>query len=799
MGYALLIPKGKKTLGLKLYSSDFGKLHLEGKISLRKGRMWNLFSRRFSRPLPKKDLLRLLREQEVIFSSQHRGRLEPIVRAEKLGYKTLELCSPCLNRGKIKTVGSNYYLLYNNRLCSSCAREELRRELKFRDFSKSSFEHFAKLLEREKNLEKVFFLLQRQSLSREHTLFDRVEKEEGRGTALEELHLHRGFEKVLRERGIKRLTPVQKKALEDGVMEGSSLLVTSSTASGKTLIAEIAGVEGAMKGKKFLFLVPLVALANQKYQDFNVYSSLGLKVALKVGKNRIKDKGEPAIRDTPLEGADIIVGTYEGVDQILRSGKKNRLGEIGVIAVDEVHTLSQEERGVELDGFLSRLREEYRDAQIIALTATLGNATELGEHYSLKPIVSEARPIPLERHLIFPREEEKQEVILKLVKKEARERSSKGFYGQSLVFTNSRRKTHSLRNFLSSRGVRAREYHSGLSYYQRKKIEKSFLRHELDCVVTTAALGAGIDFPASQVIFERLAMGNQWLEVKDFLQMTGRAGRPSYHDRGKVVLLAVPGRGFSSREREDQVAVNLLSGSAEEIEVTASKEEAGEQLLGCIASAGSIERGLNVARKMLLSFNEGKALEELKKLGMLEEGKLSPLGKLAARHFLKPGEAWFMYSGTGSPERILTRLFPFTNSYVSGRMATTLSRTYGVRVPLNYFDAMGILFQEPREELMEVVETVREEFMSCTCEIFPYCDHAQEELSRKIIALRREGEDIKGVARALGSLYLETFTGDIYGYLDTIVRKAEGLKEILQLRKSPKAREVENLIKEVQG
>ncbi len=59
-------------------------------------------------------------------------------------------------------------------------------------------------------------------------------------------------------------------------------------------------------------------------------------------------------------------------------------------------------------------------------------------------------------------------------------------------------------------------------------------------VVTTAALAAGVDFPASQVIFETLAMGKDWLKVGEFQQMQGRAGRPDYHDLGKVVILADP-------------------------------------------------------------------------------------------------------------------------------------------------------------------------------------------------------------------------------------------------------------------
>lgn len=801
MGYALLIPRGKKSLELKLYSSDFEKLHLVGTVSLRAGKFWKLNSKRFSNPVARKELLKLLRQQKVAFSSEHRERLEPLVKAERLNYGVAELCSPCLSWGRVKSVRSSYYLYNGNKLCLRCTEEELKRELKFRGFSPSSFEHFAKLLRREKSLDKIFKILRYQSWEERYTLYDRVEAGYSGGVGLEGLPLRKEFKKLLEERGIGKLTPVQKLAVDNGLMEGSSLLVSSSTASGKTLIAELAGIEGALRGKKFLFLVPLVALANQKYEDFKVYSKLGLKVALRVGRNRLRDREEPSMRDTGLEGADIVVGTYEGVDHILRSGNWKSLEGVGVIAIDEVQNLSEEERGVELDGLLTRLTNAFPEAQLIALTATLGNIDEIAAHYSLSPLTSEARPIPLERHLIFARgEEEKRLAILRFVRKEKNERSSKGFYGQSLIFTNTRRKTRSLAEFLSARGVRTSEYHSGLSYRRRKIIERSFLGHRLDCVVTTAALGAGVDFPASQVVLESPSMGNRWLKTRDFLQIAGRAGRPSYHDRGKVMLLASPKSGFfSSRSGEDEVAVGLLSGEPEPVGVASSREEGEEQFLACVASSSSLRKGRAMAENMLLPSSPGRAQKRLKELGMVGKSRITPLGKLAARHFLKPDEAKVMYESGEGAEKLLSKLFPFSNAYISRRMASTIKRSYRMAVPLRYFNAIGILFDEPREELMDVVELVKQELMSCSCKEFPYCDHALRELSRKIIRLRREGLSIREINQRLSAYHLETFSGDIYSYLDSLIRRAEGLREILSLKKSPRTREVERLIKEVQG
>jgi len=92
--------------------------------------------------------------------------------------------------------------------------------------------------------------------------------------------------------GNRQLLPVQKLAIEEGLLKGEDLLIVSATASGKTLIGELAGIPKALKGKRFLFLTPIVALADQKYHEFkSKYSKIGLKTAIKVGMNRVKARG----------------------------------------------------------------------------------------------------------------------------------------------------------------------------------------------------------------------------------------------------------------------------------------------------------------------------------------------------------------------------------------------------------------------------------------------------------------------------------------------------------------------------
>ncbi|MFB6215977.1 MAG: DEAD/DEAH box helicase, partial [Candidatus Aenigmatarchaeota archaeon] len=110
--------------------------------------------------------------------------------------------------------------------------------------------------------------------------------------------------------GIKELNPPQRDAIQSGLMRGEDLVVASPTSSGKTLIAELAMVNQVMKqGKKAVYIVPLKALASEKYQDFSERYT-GLDVRMSVGD--YDDSGEN------LETADIIVVTSEKLDSMLR-------------------------------------------------------------------------------------------------------------------------------------------------------------------------------------------------------------------------------------------------------------------------------------------------------------------------------------------------------------------------------------------------------------------------------------------------------------------------------------------------
>jgi len=100
---------------------------------------------------------------------------------------------------------------------------------------------------------------------------------------VEKLGMPEKITALLKTDGITELNPPQVLAVKKGLLEGKNLVVASPTASGKTLIAEMAILRNFLDGKKSVYLVPLRALASEKYSDFSKYKKIGMRVAVATG------------------------------------------------------------------------------------------------------------------------------------------------------------------------------------------------------------------------------------------------------------------------------------------------------------------------------------------------------------------------------------------------------------------------------------------------------------------------------------------------------------------------------------
>ncbi len=477
---------------------------------------------------------------------------------------------------------------------------------------------------------------------------------------ISELPIHDILKKHYEDNGITNLLPIQSKAIDAGLLKNQNLLVVSATSSGKTIIGEITGLNKILMAKdtpqspqkkwRMIYLVPIVALANMRFEEYQILEKYGISACLKIGVSHFDEVNRKEFGD--FRTADVVIATYEAIDVMLRGGNHWLLSSFATIIIDEIQILSDPERGYIVDGLIARLRVLNPSAQFLYLSATVSDPKVLALHLNCKLIEYMERPVPIERHLIFCKDEEvKFRYIKSYIKEEFKRESKFGYFGQTIVFTNSRRNTERLADLFQQDGISCYPYHGGLSYYERKIVEEKFSKQKIAAVITTAALAAGVDFPASQVIFESLVMGIKWLSVADFEQMCGRAGRLGKHERGKIIIPVIPGNSYNATSlmSEDMVATALLTGKIESLKLKPNENYLFMELLSFISMYSKIEEKSGVTAADLKKFQEYQfngdynlktALSDLisKKLlfGKKETGQffVSPLGRAYAESFL---------------------------------------------------------------------------------------------------------------------------------------------------------------------
>jgi len=412
----------------------------------------------------------------------------------------------------------------------------------------------------------------------------------------DELDLPKGVVEILRKEGIIELYPPQSTALPLA-LAGKNLVLAMPTASGKSLIAYLAALKHVLEGGgKVLYIVPLRALAAEKFEDLKRFEELGVRVDISVG-----DFDTP---DPHLESFDIIVATSEKADSLLRHRSK-WLESISLVVADEVHLIHDPERGPTLEITLTKFRKFNPNLQIIALSATIKNSQELASWLGAEHISSDWRPVPLKEGVFLDgtirftdnttrKVEDRKDAVWSLTRDSLQEG------GQCLVFVNTRKSTESLalkyspltKEFVkggkelekdierileeevepTSIGKRLRNcimrgiafHNAGLTNEQRRLVENAFKKGDIKCIIATPTLAAGINLPARRVIVRDVYryetnVGHVTIPVLEIKQMCGRAGRPRYDKFGEAILVA------KSEEERQFLMENYLLNETEEI------------------------------------------------------------------------------------------------------------------------------------------------------------------------------------------------------------------------------------------
>jgi len=733
----------------------------------------------------------------------------------------LTFCKSCLNKRIFKILSEKQKInSYNNAIiCSNCALELIIKEAAFLGLEvkekldpklKNFFNH---MILKFRNVDKVLKTFKTEFdpvKNKELTLYD-IEKTPIVGKKylnlkIADISISEEFKDVLFKQNINTLLPIQAISLDKGLIsEGKNQLIMAPTSAGKTLVAELAGISRVITNKhKMLYLVPIVALANVRTEEFKKkYKSLNLKIIKKVGESILENRDSDNPND--LLDANIIIATYEAIDYVLRSGNKQYLGNIGTIIIDEIQTLIDNERGFILDGLISRLKFLYPNSQYLYLSATIGAPQDLANNLECILIRYNNRPVPIERHLLLCLNENvKYKYIVKLIRSSYSRTSKYGFKGQTIVFTNTRKKCEALATYLRDRQIKARPYHSGLTYEERKIVEFEFQKQKISTVVATAALAAGVDFPAEQVIFESLGMGIKILTVAEFEQMLGRAGRLKKHEKGLAYLLVEPGKIYSPKLKltEENIAISLLNGKIKDYQLDPNGDRSLTELLAFFSIFQEYIKKADVFTFYNSLINGNYDLEsfikELVRMKLINRDQITykptNLGIAIAKSFLTVEQGLDLINKLRNKREsiidIVLNLKPLKNVYLSKKIAADLSRNVNMKYFSNNFFSNSVLslmnaeYVKKRKKFsdsfIELIIKWTSDFFNCSCKDNPYCECGRLHLERIILNLRTENQlSIDGISDYLMEEYsIQVFKGDIVDYLESLIYSFESLFNI---------------------
>jgi len=390
---------------------------------------------------------------------------------------------------------------------------------------------------------------------------------------------------LLNDLGYETLYPPQEEAIKHGLLEGRNLLITTPTASGKTLIAMMAAAKTVLdKNAKVVYLTPLRALASEKYDEFKAFE----KISKKDGGNvRVMiSTGDYDSASEQLKQGDIIILTNEKMDSVIRHGAE-WIDDVGLFVADEVHLLGDKERGPTLEMMLTKIMTFHNNAQLLALSATVTNAEDIAKWLNCELIDMNWRPTELIEGVYdygSVKLHDGNTISIKSTNRGAPidlavDSITNG--GQALIFAETRRRAVSLavkaceivKRFLNEQEKveaekRAREiisegddteltknlafaigngvafHHAGLNPTSRKIVEDSFKEGLIKVLTATPTLAAGVNLPARRVIISSITRydyeygASVPISVLEYKQFCGRAGRPQYDTYGEAIIVA---------------------------------------------------------------------------------------------------------------------------------------------------------------------------------------------------------------------------------------------------------------------
>ncbi|CAO1305584.1 unnamed protein product [Diamesa hyperborea] len=372
------------------------------------------------------------------------------------------------------------------------------------------------------------------------------------------------------------------------LFENANLVYSAPTSAGKTLVSEILMIKNIIeRKKKSIFILPFVSVVREKmFYLQDLLQSSGVRVEGFYGGYH------PA---GGFESIDLAICTIEKANAIVNKLlEQEKLSDVGVIVIDEIHMISDPHRGYILELLLSKILficEKFNlKIQLVTMSATLPNVELLRFWLKAEFFHTDFRPIELREMIKCDRNIYDNELKPIRVLNGAFERYFENDTNQIgqlcmetliencqlIVFCPSKEwcealcknlaagivilqdegcdllKKVLLENLLSQfKGLpsgmdKSLEttlpmgcafHHAGLSTEERDLIEMGFKEGLIRILIATSTLSSGVNLPARRVIIRSPMFAGKMMSNLTYRQMIGRAGRKGKDVLGESILI----------------------------------------------------------------------------------------------------------------------------------------------------------------------------------------------------------------------------------------------------------------------
>lgn len=367
-----------------------------------------------------------------------------------------------------------------------------------------------------------------------------------------------------------RFNPLQEEAVPL-VASGANLVVAAPTASGKTVVGEMACSMAMQQGKRALYLCPMRALTEEKIADWaelaHPYS--GIATSVLTGEFVLTKK-----KVQELKRAWLVCMTSEMLAVRTRNQESEKsafLRDASVCIVDESHLLTDEDRGGHLEAALEAFTHFNPDCRLVLLSATMPNCAELGEWCTTlngKPtevLLSDYRPVKLNVECVPYADTGGYYAGLEVRESLVRELTRRWPDDQFLVFVHSKAFGRKLEASLRAEGESVAFHNADKQRRDRLSMERRFREGRVRVLISTKTLAWGCNLPARRLIVVGVTVGRGIdIATYDVQQMIGRAGRPKYDTEGDAYVL-VPrstAKRHERRIREGEPIVSTMTRAA---------------------------------------------------------------------------------------------------------------------------------------------------------------------------------------------------------------------------------------------